>query len=166
MLFTRHVSGSSPLRLNPSGSDEGASPGIHPSGMHRRVSLTLLQPSAVYDGRWANNAWLQELLTRSPRSPGTIGADQRAVGAFKGLTTAICPSSGDGREMTIPPGLYHARRSQRHPGVGYGRTHAGRVGNGVGFDVGKVRSFAGMGSSADSICAMPATSHYRLRAGV
>jgi molybdopterin-containing oxidoreductase family iron-sulfur binding subunit len=91
----------------------------------------------VYDGRFANNGWLQELpkpLTKltwdnaallSPRTAEKLGVRNEDVVLLK----------YEGRGVRAPiwilPG--HADDSVTLP-LGYGRTHAGRVGNGAGFN--------------------------------
>ena len=93
---------------------------------------------SVHDGRFANNAWLQEL----PKSLTKLTWDNAALIA-PGTASRLNLVSGDvvelkqgGRSLRIPVWL--------HPGqapdtltlhLGYGRTRAGRVGNGTGFNV-------------------------------
>ncbi len=92
----------------------------------------------VYDGRFANNAWLQELPETFSRlawdnSAFMSVATAKALGVTDGdvLTLTV-----DGRSVTVPcqlaPG--HAEGSIK-VALGYGRTHAGRVGGRVGTDV-------------------------------
>ena len=98
---------------------------------------------SVYDGRFANNAWLQEL----PKSLTKLTWDNAAL---IGPSTAqrLNLVSGDVVDLT------HGPRSLRMPvwiapghapdtltlHLGYGRTRAGRVGNGTGFDVNVLRT--------------------------
>jgi len=106
------------------------------------------QTSAVYDGRWANNAWLQELPDPVTKitwdNPARIS---RTLAHSKGLVNGdLVHLQVDGREISLPVWIVPGQADHSVTlELGYGRTHAGRVGNGVGFDVGKVRSFAGMG---------------------
>jgi len=92
----------------------------------------------LYDGRYANNAWLQEL----PESFSKLAWDNAAifgVATAKDLGIAdgdVLTVTLEGKSITLPciivPG--HADRSVRIA-LGYGRTHAGRVGGKVGTDV-------------------------------
>jgi molybdopterin-containing oxidoreductase family iron-sulfur binding subunit len=103
----------------------------------RGLEINFRPSSAVYDGRYANNGWLQELpqpLTSitwdnaaqlSPRTARELGIRSEDVVALdyaghRVLAPAwITPGHVDG-SVTVA--------------LGYGRTRAGRVGNGVGFD--------------------------------
>jgi len=89
---------------------------------------------SVLDGRFANNAWLQEL----PRSDSKITWDNAALLSPRSAQE-LGVSTGDLLQLdgrVIAPAWIeptHADRSITLP-LGYGRTRAGRVGNGVGFD--------------------------------
>jgi molybdopterin-containing oxidoreductase family iron-sulfur binding subunit len=100
------------------------------------LELVLAPDSKVYDGRFANNGWLQELpdaitkitwgnaLLLSPTTARELGVVQNEVVALRaGDASVEAP-------ISVLPGL------ARHAGVlalGYGRTAAGTVGNGVGW---------------------------------
>jgi MoCo/4Fe-4S cofactor protein with predicted Tat translocation signal len=101
--------------------------------------------STVHDGRFANNAWLQEL----PKSLTKLTWDNAAL---------VSPATAD--RLRLVSGdvveLRHGDRAVRlpvwiNPGhandcltlhLGYGRRRAGRVGNGTGFDVNPLRTTA------------------------
>jgi MoCo/4Fe-4S cofactor protein with predicted Tat translocation signal len=99
--------------------------------------------SAVYDGRFANNGWLQEL----PDSVSKLAWDNAA---FMSPTTAVSLGVKNedmielkyrGRNLPIVvwtlPG--QAKNSiSLH--LGYGRSKAGRIGSGVGFNTFKLRT--------------------------
>ena len=104
----------------------------------------VFQASAgMFDGRYANNGWLQELpdpITKlawdnpvlvSPRTAKELGVSNEDVVSLR----------LNGREQELPvwivPG--HADNSLTLT-LGYGRTRAGRVGNKVGFNVYSLRS--------------------------
>jgi molybdopterin-containing oxidoreductase family iron-sulfur binding subunit len=109
----------------------------------------VFRPSTVlFDGRYANNAWLQEL----PEPVTKLTWDNAA---FLSPETAKTLGVADGdvirlkvhdREIEAPvmivPG--YADYSITLP-LGFGRTAAGRVGSGVGFDAYRLRTTAAMG---------------------
>ncbi len=103
---------------------------------------------AVYDGRFANNGWLQE----TPRPLTKLTWDNAALlsprtaerhGVSNGDVVTI--RSGD-RSVQAPvwvqPG--HAEGSVTLH-LGYGRRRTGRVGRGAGFDAYRLRTSAGLG---------------------
>jgi molybdopterin-containing oxidoreductase family iron-sulfur binding subunit len=103
---------------------------------------------SIDDGRFANNAWLQELpkpLTKLTwENAALIGP---AEAARRGLATGdVVELSLRGRSVRAPlwilPG--HADGSVTLH-LGYGRTRAGRVGTGLGSDAGLLRTSGSMG---------------------
>ncbi len=98
---------------------------------------------AVYDGRFSNIGWLQEL----PDSVSKLSWDNAALVSHKTANTLGIKNEDlivlnlQGRETVIPvwilPGLADFSVSVM---LGYGRTSAGRIGNGVGFDVYRLRT--------------------------
>jgi MoCo/4Fe-4S cofactor protein with predicted Tat translocation signal len=106
---------------------------------------------SVWDGRFANNGWLQEL----PRPFTTLTWDNAALIGPQ-LAEAEQLETGDVVEVAIGdasvqipvfvvPG--HPRDTITLP-VGYGRQRAGRVGNGVGTDVYPLRTSEAMWSAS------------------
>ena len=112
------------------------------------LEIVFLPSPAVHDGRFANDGWLQEMpdpLTKltwdnpalvSPKTAESLGvADGDMVRLDYG-----------GRSLEIPvwqlPGMADGVVALT---LGYGRTHAGRVGSGVGFDTFTVRSAKAQG---------------------
>jgi molybdopterin-containing oxidoreductase family iron-sulfur binding subunit len=107
------------------------------------LEIVFLPSPSLHDGRFANDGWLQELpdpLTKltwdnpalvSPKTADTLGLASEAVirvehaGRALELPVWILPGMADGVVALT---------------VGYGRSHAGRVGSGVGFDAFRVRS--------------------------
>jgi MoCo/4Fe-4S cofactor protein with predicted Tat translocation signal len=100
---------------------------------------------AIWDGRFANNGWLQELprpLTRltwdsvamlSPKTAERLGIhSEDAVELKYQGRTIVAPA-------WVAPG--HADESVT-VFLGYGRRRVGRVGNGAGFDAGWIRPLA------------------------
>jgi Fe-S-cluster-containing dehydrogenase component len=107
------------------------------------LEIVFLPSSSLHDGRFANDGWLQELpdpLTKltwdnpalvSPKTAETLGlANEQVVrldysGRSLELPVWILPGMADGVVALT---------------VGYGRSHAGRIGSGVGFDAYTVRT--------------------------
>jgi MoCo/4Fe-4S cofactor protein with predicted Tat translocation signal len=107
------------------------------------LEIVFLPSPALHDGRFANDAWLQELpdpLTKltwdnpalvSPKTAETLGlASEDLVrldyaGRSLELPVSILPGMADGVVALT---------------LGYGRSRAGRVGSGVGFDTFTVRA--------------------------
>jgi molybdopterin-containing oxidoreductase family iron-sulfur binding subunit len=101
------------------------------------LELVFLPSSSLHDGRFANNGWLQELpdpLTKltwdnpalvSPKTAETLGVANEDVVRIDYA----------GRSLELPvwvlPGMADNVVALT---LGYGRSHAGRVGSGVGFD--------------------------------
>jgi molybdopterin-containing oxidoreductase family iron-sulfur binding subunit len=107
------------------------------------LEITFRPDPAVYDGRFANNAWLQEL----PRPMTRLTWDNAACIA-PATAERLGLASGDvvelrleGRAVRAPiwivPG-HAAEAVTVH--LGYGREHGGRVANGVGFNAYAIRS--------------------------
>jgi molybdopterin-containing oxidoreductase family iron-sulfur binding subunit len=110
-------------------------PGTDPEGLQ----LALYTPVTVYDGRFANNAWLQELpdpMSKCTWDNYVAIAPSRAkalgVWEYEMKADVVTVDVGHAKfdlPVHVAPGL--------HPDVvgiaiGYGRTAAGRVGNNVG----------------------------------
>lgn len=102
-------------------------------------------PSATWDGRYANNGWLQEMpdaMTKlawdnaaliSPATARGLGLEngdmvQLASGPSYKLDIAVFISPGQADHTIALP-------------LGYGRTRAGKIGDGVGFDTYLLRQF-------------------------
>jgi Fe-S-cluster-containing dehydrogenase component len=107
--------------------------------------LSLLVPpdASVLDGRWSNNAWLQELprpLTHlvwdnaALISPAMAEALRAATGD---LLLLECGGASVEAAALVLPG--HADGCVTLT-LGYGRTRAGSVGNGCGFDAHRLRT--------------------------
>ncbi|RYE20098.1 MAG: 4Fe-4S dicluster domain-containing protein, partial [Sphingobacteriales bacterium] len=103
-----------------------------------KVEVQLYQNTAIGDGRNANNPWLQEL----PDAVSKVTWDNYAAMAPKqaeelGLEEGdVVKIEANGYSVEVPvlfqPGQ---ARGTVSVAVGYGRTHAGLVGNGVGANV-------------------------------
>jgi molybdopterin-containing oxidoreductase family iron-sulfur binding subunit len=107
----------------------------------------------IYDGRWSNVGWLQEL----PKPVTNLSWDNAAI--VSGATlTALGLEEDDIVELTVGAGRVTAPviAAPGHPDnavtvhLGYGRQFAGRVGSGAGFNAYLIRNtwapFYAMGS--------------------
>ena len=109
----------------------------------RGLELALRTDASVYDGRFANNGWLQEL----PRALSRLTWDNAAL-LSEASAARLEVENGDrleleldGRRLVAPVWVLPG-----HPDelvtlhLGYGRTSAGELGNGVGVDAYHLRS--------------------------
>ena len=127
-----------------SGSGAGATgPAGAPGGSPGGLEVVFLPSVSLHDGRFANDAWLQELpdpLTKltwdnpalvSPKTAETLGL----------ASEEMIRLDYAGRSIELPvwilPGMADNVVALT---LGYGRQHAGRVGSGVGFDTFPIRS--------------------------
>lgn len=107
------------------------------------LEITFIPDSSVYDGRFANNAWLQEapdFITKLTWDNAALINPNTAARLNIKHGDLIRIRSG---ESSITIVAYHqpgqAPQTITLP-IGYGRTHAGRVGNGVGVNVNTLRT--------------------------
>ena len=128
------------VRLDPRWADNAARAW---SSKREGVELVFRPDSTVSDGRYANNGWLQEL----PK-PITKLTWDNAAEVSPAMAERIGVANGDVVE------LHYEERSVRAPiwivpgqasdsvtiRLGYGRTRAGRIGSGIGFDAYALRS--------------------------
>ena len=125
------------VRVALQGSGIGADVAPAAVGDPEHVEVLFRPDRKVYDGRFANNAWLQELpdaLTKVTWDNAVLIAP--ALAERRGLQNGdVVELELGGRKVAAPvwstPG--HADGCVTLP-LGYGRSRAGRVGNGVGFD--------------------------------
>jgi molybdopterin-containing oxidoreductase family iron-sulfur binding subunit len=127
----------------------------------KRQGLTLaFRPDpAVGDGRYANNAWLQELprpfskvvwdnpILVSPRTARELGVDDGTHDGLPGRRAAVLRVEVDGTAVEAPAWVLPGQADgvlTLH--LGQGRTRVGKVGNGVGFDAYRLRSAAALWS--------------------
>ena len=115
------------------------------------IEVVFLPSPSVHDGRFANDAWLQELpdpLTKltwdnpalvSPKTAESLGVrNEDLVGVEHGGRSLQLP-------VSILPGMADNVVALT---LGYGRTRAGRVGSGVGFDTYPLRASTTPGFAA------------------
>lgn len=112
--------------------------------------------ASMYDGRWANNGWLQELPSQITKLTWDNAA-LMAVADFRKLGLKIgdvVKVTANGKELALPaiavPGQV-AGSIVVH--LGYGRTSAGHVGNGVGKNTYQLRTTAGMHVASATLAA-------------
>jgi molybdopterin-containing oxidoreductase family iron-sulfur binding subunit len=120
------------------------------------LEISFRPDPTLYDGRFANNGWLQELpkpLTKitwdnvvlvGPKTAERLGLSYRigTTGGERGrIFTDLVELRYEGRSLRAPawiaPG--HSEESVT-VSFGYGRTRAGRVGNGTGFNAYTLRT--------------------------
>jgi molybdopterin-containing oxidoreductase family iron-sulfur binding subunit len=150
---------STSLRVDPGGSSsQEAKSGIKNSKFNIQNSFEIIfaPDPTIFDGRFANNGWLQELpkpLTKltwdnavlvSPATAERLGVSHR-IGARGGEHGRIYADMVElryaGRTLTAPvwimPGHADGCATVH---FGYGRTRAGRVGTGAGFNAYAIRT--------------------------
>ena len=107
------------------------------------LAINFVADQSVRDGEFANNAWLQEL----PRSMSKLTWDNAAY-VSPSTAARLKIASGDEVELrragrTVRAGVWvlpnHADDCVTVP-LGYGRTRAGPVGDGIGFDAYRLRT--------------------------
>jgi molybdopterin-containing oxidoreductase family iron-sulfur binding subunit len=107
------------------------------------IEVTFSADPHVYDGRFANNGWLQELPCPMHKLTwGNAAAISPAIAREHGLSDGdIVKLAAAGAEIRIPvliaPGQAEGSIALT---VGYGRTHVGRVGKDAGVDVNPLRA--------------------------
>ena len=116
-----------------------------PAAPPQGLEIIFRPDPTIWDGRFANNGWLQELpkpLTTltwdsvamlSPKTAQRLGLNSEDTIELKYMGRSILAP------VWVMPG--HADESVS-VFLGYGRTRAGRVGTGVGFDAGWIRPYA------------------------
>jgi Fe-S-cluster-containing dehydrogenase component len=119
---------------------DGWSPQPLPFGA---LEVVFRPDATVWDGRYANNGWLQELP--KPHTQLTWGnaalISTQLAGEQDLANGDVIVLEHEGRSIEAPvwitPGQA-ARSITLH--LGYGRTHAGRVGNNLGFNAYRLRT--------------------------
>jgi molybdopterin-containing oxidoreductase family iron-sulfur binding subunit len=112
--------------------------------------LTFSPSLAVFDGRFANNGWLQELpdpITKLTWDNAALISGGTA--ADLGVTTGdVIALEAGGRTVEAPVFILPGQADGSIAlALGYGRTAAGRVGTGRGVDAYPLRTSAGLGST-------------------
>jgi molybdopterin-containing oxidoreductase family iron-sulfur binding subunit len=115
--------------------ETGGAPGAPPDAT--LLDLIFAPDPTVWDGRFANNAWLQEL----PKPLTKLTWDNAALVA-PALASRLGLANGDQVELRVrdavvlaPVWIFPGQAdSTVTVTLGLGRKHAGRIGNGVGYD--------------------------------
>jgi len=115
---------------------------LAPAAASVEDALLFVPDATVYDGRFANNAWLQEL----PKPLSKLTWDNAALLGPE-MARRLEVEDGDEIEVLVAgvavtaPVLVVPGQAAGCIGLplGYGRTRAGRVGNGAGFDAYRLR---------------------------
>ena len=112
------------------------------------LEVVFVPSASLHDGRFANDAWLQELpdpLTKLTWDNPALVSPKTAE-SLSLANEDVVRVDYDGRSLELPvwlvPGMADGVVALT---LGYGRTRAGRIGSGVGFDAFKVRSSKGSG---------------------
>ena len=107
------------------------------------LEINFRRDPSIYDGQFANNGWLQELpkpMTKLTWDNAVLVGPKMAVREHLATEDMVTLELG-GRKITAPVWIQAG-----HPDnsvtvyLGYGRTRAGRVGTGAGFDVYPLRT--------------------------
>ncbi|HUB77446.1 MAG TPA: hypothetical protein VMB03_01550, partial [Bryobacteraceae bacterium] len=131
-------------------------PASAPPGGKSELEITFRPDPTLFDGRFANNGWLQELpkpITKmtwdnavymSPGDAYRLGIDTNSTGDnyhFGSPTGSLVELTYQGRTLKAPvrvqPGHVDGSVTLH---FGYGRTHGGRSANGAGFNVYTIRT--------------------------
>lgn len=113
-----------------------------PPALARGIALTFRPDSRLWDGRYANNAWLQELpdpITKLVWGNAALisPATAEAMGLANGDLVALGTAAGEVETpVWIAPGQAAGVVTMM---LGYGRPFAGRVGGGIGVDAYRLR---------------------------
>lgn len=138
-------------------SQPAPSPAASQAG-HRPLEIIFRPDSSIYDGRYANNGWLQELpkpLTKltwdnvalvSPATADRFNLSSEpgpAGGDHGGTHTDMVELQYQGRTVQAPIWILPGQPDDSVTvWLGFGRTHAGHVGTGVGFNAYTLRTSA------------------------
>ena len=124
---------------------QGAVAAQAPAARPQGLEVVFRPDPSIYDGRFSNNAWLQEL----PKPLTKLTWDNAAL-ISPATAARLDVANGDivelrhgGRMVRIPVWLAPGQSADTvtlH--LGYGRTRAGRAGSGTGFDVNPLRTTA------------------------
>ena len=118
-----------------------------------KFEIIFAPSSSVYDGRYANNGWLQEI----PKPITSLTWDNVAFVSMK-VAKKLNLKNGQmieialgGDSIKIPAWIVPGQNNKTITlELGYGREFAGRIGSGVGFNVYPLRTSANMGCAINA----------------
>jgi molybdopterin-containing oxidoreductase family iron-sulfur binding subunit len=122
------------------------------------VEILFRPDPTIWDGRYANNAWLQELgkplfKTTWENVIAISPAFAERLGAGNGDTLRITSA---GRSVEGPAWILPGQPEKAVTlFLGYGRRNAGRVGNGIGYDAYSIRTAAAPWSAPGTVERLP-----------
>ena len=127
-----------------------------PATVGTGIEINFRADPTIYDGRFANNGWLQELpkpITKlcwenavilSPKTAKTLGlsADPRWTAGERGrMEVDIVEVGFRGKTVKAPAWIQPGHADDAITVyLGYGREHAGKVGSNIGFNAYKLRT--------------------------
>jgi molybdopterin-containing oxidoreductase family iron-sulfur binding subunit len=125
---------------------------IEPDTAAGEIEVVFRPDATVWDGRFANNGWLQEV----PKPLTKIVWDNVALvspAAAERLSLAnqdVVELKISGRVVSAPVWILPGQATNTITlGLGYGRTRAGQTGDALGYNANAVRSAAGMSHAAN-----------------
>ena len=136
------VANSQAPRMAPPATKGSGNPPAIASGEERALEVTFRPDPSIWDGRWANNAWLQEL----PKPITKLVWDNAAIlspatGANLGIRSDdVIEIRHNGRTVEAPALILAGHADQSitlH--LGYGRTRPGNVAKQKGFNAYSIR---------------------------
>jgi Fe-S-cluster-containing dehydrogenase component len=109
------------------------------------VEVTFRRDDTIYDGRYANNGWMQEMpkpMTKLTWDNAVLVSP--AMAEAQGLRNGdVLELSHDGRTLKAPAWIAPGQAADTvSVSFGYGRSRAGRVGNGTGVNAYALRGSA------------------------
>ena len=113
------------------------------TGSASGLEVVFVPSAALYDGRFANDGWLQELPDPMTKltwdNPALVSPKTAEMAGLANQQLVRLDYAGRSLELPIwiVPGMADGVVSLT---LGYGRQRAGRIGSGVGFDTFKVRA--------------------------
>ncbi len=107
------------------------------------IELSFRPDPTIWDGRWANNGWLQELpkpLTKLTWDNAVMLSPRTAERLDIHNEDVVVVRHG-GRSVRGPAWILPGHADDAATvHLGYGRRRAGRIGSGIGFDAGRLRT--------------------------
>ncbi len=155
-----------PLKLSVDVKKVSAMPVASPTSS---TEIVFLAANGVYDGRFANNAWLVELpdpmtkvvwdncVTMSPKTAESLKANMGFIAEEGDMASLTVGGATIDAAVLVVPGQADGVLGIT---LGYGREKIGRVGKGAGFNAYKLRTSTGMGFAA--VTAAKSTKSYLL----